>query len=310
MKAWMRDLQIILTSETLGKTVIFGNKDVNLSIDVDGVKYLSSLKDNFSIRISNLTYSEIIELIRGQFYNVEIKAGYKSLGGGKTVFKGGVLYISNELGEKKTNTAIILCTSDVVAKYGQKRMNLTLRSGINLYSALKFLCRRAGMSKSNISNDFRYKFLTDGLTGNKTVGSFFDSIANDLGLAVNTDASNGGSITSWNPFTTDRRVINVSKDNFIFTGSYPRINSEGVKVTLLPTFNIMPGDVIVIDNAWLDISAGNRDEVFKNNAMYLDTDGEYMVYQVAYKLQNRSSQFQIELLCKSRHLIKQTMGGK
>lgn len=311
MKAWIRDLQIILTSETLNRRVIFGNNSaVNLSIDVDGVKYLSVLKDNFSVRISNLSYTEIVELISGKYYDIEIKAGYKSLGGGTTIFKGGVLYISNELGDKKTNTVIILCASKLVAKYGQSRMNLTLNSGINMYSALKFLCRRAGIQNSNISEEFKYKFLVDGVTGNKTIGSFFDYIANDNNLAVSTDESNGGVVTSWNPFTTDRRVVKVTKDSMIFTGGYPRINSEGVKLTLLPTFNIMPGDVIEIDNAWLDISAGSREEVFKNNVMYLDTDGQYMVFQVSYKLQNRSSQFQVELLCKSRNLIKKTLGGK
>lgn len=311
MRVWKRELQVILSSATLKKSVVFGNHDdVNLDIQISGCKYLSALKDNFSIRISNLTYTEIVYLIKGEFYDVEIKAGYKEGSGLHTIYKGGVLYISNELGDKKTNTVIILCASKLVAQYGQSRMNLTINSGINMYSAIKFFCKRAGITDPNIPQELSHKFIQESSSVNGTIGSVLESLCNSKGITLNSDASNGGAVTLWDAATTDKRVIKVKKDTLIFTGSYPRINSEGVQITVMPTFNFMPGDVIVIDNAFLDISAGTKEEVFKNNQVYLDTDGQYMVFEVAYELQNRGSDFQVKLLCKSRNLVRNIVGGR
>lgn len=311
MRVWKRDLQVILTSKTLKKRVIFGdNEHVNLDINVAGGKYLSGLKDNFSIRISNLTYTEIVYLISGSFYDIEIKAGYKEGSGLHTIFKGGVLYISNELGDKKTNTVIILCASNLVAKYGQSRMNLTINSGINMYSAIKFFCKRAGITDANIPQELTHKLVRESSSVNGTIGSVLESLCNSKGIALNSDSSNGGAVTLWDAATTDKRVIKIKKDTMIFTGGYPRINSEGVQLTLMPTFNFMPGDTIVIDNAFLDISAGTKEEVFKNNQIYMDTDGQYMVFEVMYDLQNRGPNFQVKLLCKARSLVKNIVGGR
>lgn len=310
MKVWKRDLQVILTSSTLKKSVVFGNHErVNLDIRIKGCKYLSGLKDNFSIRISNLTYSEIVYLIHGQFYDVEIKAGYRSTGGATTIFKGGVLYISNELGDKKTNTVIILCASNLVAKYGQTRMNLTINSGINMYSYFKFLCRRAGITDANLPQELTHKFVTHSTSVNGRIGNILEAVTASNNISITSDSSNGGAVSIWNALTTDKRVIKIKKDTMIFTGSYPRINSEGVQITLMPTFNFMPGDIIEIDNAMLDISAGSKEEVFKNNVMYIDTDGQYMVFEIEYDLQNRDRDYQIRLLCKSKNLVKGITGG-
>lgn len=133
MKAWMRILEVHLTSRLLKRKFIFGtNDDVtdnNLNISITGSKYMSTLKDICTIKIDNLTYDEIIAIIKGQYYDVEVRCGYKDAGS-RIIFKGGVLYISNSLNSDKTNTAIILCGSQLVARYGQSRINLTLNSDI------------------------------------------------------------------------------------------------------------------------------------------------------------------------------------
>lgn len=310
MRVWKRDLQVILSSKLLGKRVVFGDHDeVNLDMNISGCKYMSALKDNFSIRITNLTYAEIVYLIKGEFYDIEIKAGYKEGAGCHTIYKGGVLYISNELGDKKSNTVIILCASDLVAKYGQSRLNLTLNSGINMYSAIKFFCRRAGISDMNVPEELKHKIIQESPSVNGVIGSVLESLCNAKGVSINTDASNGGTVTMWNAATTDKRVIKIKKDMMIFTGGYPRINSEGVTITVMPTFNFMPGDTIVIDNAFLDISAGTKEEVFKNNQIYMDANGEYLVFEVGYELQNRGSNYQVKLLCKAKSLVKNLVGG-
>ena len=121
MDSWMRVLEVRLRSKYGRQELIFGDKwkkgKVDLNIQVSGHKYMSSLKDSCIVKISNLTYNEIVQIIDGEFYDVEIIAGYRN-GNQTTFFKGGVLYISNSLDDTKTNTVYILCASELVAKYG------------------------------------------------------------------------------------------------------------------------------------------------------------------------------------------------
>lgn len=303
--AWMRDLQIILSSDMLKRHVVFGaNKDINLDINVVGAKYLSSMQDNFTVRISNLTYTEIVQLISGKFYNIEIKAGYKSAGGAQTIYKGGVIDISNELGDKKTNTVIILCGSTFLARTGQQRLNLTLNSGINMYAALKFILNRAGMRNATIDPSLKRQFTKSAIAMNSSAPSYINQLSNTNKLVVNTDGSSTSDINIWNAYATDKRVIKLRNDNIIFTGGHPRLNSQGMTITVMPTFNFMPGDIIVIDNSIIDISVSNYQEAFRNNARFLDENGEYMVFNIEYNLQNRGSNFELKLQCKSRSLMK------
>ena len=80
----------------------------------------------------------------GKYFDVKIKAGYKG-SGDVTMFDGGILYISNNRTNTKTTQAIILCASKLVAKFSQSRINLTLNSGLNLYSAAKYVLSKAGV---------------------------------------------------------------------------------------------------------------------------------------------------------------------
>lgn len=305
MKAWMRDLQVILSSDMLKRHVVFGaNKDINLDINIVGAKYLSTMQDNFTVRISNLTYSEIVQLISGHFYDIEIKAGYKSAGGAHTIYKGGVIYISNELGDKKTNTVIILCGSKLLARTGQQRMNLTLNSGINMYAALKFILNRAGIRSVTIDPSLKRQFTKSAISMNSSAPSYINQLADANNFVANTDGSSTSDINIWNAYATDKRVIKLRNDNIIFTGGHPRLNSQGMTITVMPTFNFMPGDIIVIDNSIIDLSATTYQEAFKNNARFLDDNGEYMVFNIEYNLQNRGPNFELKLQCKSRSLVK------
>ena len=181
MEAWMRALTITLTSIKLKKQFTFGanyakNKP-DLNIDVSLNKYMSSLKDQAVIRIDNLTYNEMTQIIMGEFFDVDIWCGYRNAAVNK-IFSGGVFYISNQLNPNKTHTAIIICTSKMVAKFGQSRLNLTLNSGINIYSAINFICGRAGMPNANISTQFKKQFLDEVMNVNDTSTSWLDKLCN------------------------------------------------------------------------------------------------------------------------------------
>lgn len=306
MRAWMRQLQVVLTSTTLKHKMIFGANSLNgtddLHIHVDCHKYLSSLKDAGTVQIDNLTYKEITQLIKGQYYDIEILVGYKT-SGIHTIFKGGVLYMSNILGDRKSSTLYIFFASQLVAKYGQSRLNLTLNSGINMYSALDFLCKRAGIRNSNVSEEFRNRIVRETTTTSQTIGNIIDRITASNNFVVQSDASYGNALSIWSPYRKDPRVIKIEPSTIILTAGYPQLDSSGLHMSLMPTFNFMCGDTIVIDNTMIDLgitSANNRDF---NLGYYLDENGKYIIYQIDYSLDNRGSNFSLNLLCKARSLM-------
>lgn len=304
--AWMRVLTVTFTSQTLKKQLVFGenylkNED-DLSIDVDCYKYMSSLKDACTIKIDNMTYSDLIQLIQGQYYTVEVKAGYQH-GNVMTIFKGRVLYVSNALNDNKTHTAIILCASDVVAKFGQRRLTLSLNSGINLYSAIKFVCKRAGIKNSNVSESFRTKFLNDIMNVNDTPGSWIDKIcSNYSSTASNSDALTGSTVSVFDA-ARNNRVINLNSQTIDLTGGFPRLNSSGLSLTIMPTFAFACGDVIKIDQSLLDLSVTSSSEANKLPGMYLDKDGCYVIIEQHYRLQNRGSQFSLDITGRARSML-------
>ena len=89
MIAWMRVLTVKLSNKsksiTFGDNWTDGKDDLSISCTIN--KYMSSLKDSATIRIDNLTYSEIVELIHGKFYDVEIITGYRNATASR-IFKG------------------------------------------------------------------------------------------------------------------------------------------------------------------------------------------------------------------------------
>lgn len=313
MEAWMRVLTVTLTSTKLKKQFTFGanytkGKD-DLNIDVTIHKYMSSMKDEAVVKIDNLTYNEITQLMMGEFYDIDIYTGYRKANIDK-VFSGGVFYMSNKLNANKTNTLIIICTSKLVAKYGQNRLNLTLNSGINLYSAINFICRRAGIPNSNVSTQLKKEFLDEVIQINDTATSWLDKLCSShTNLIPNADATLGQTFSIFDANRSNNRCIKLTPNNILLTGGYPRLTSEGLDLTILPSFNFMCGDTIQIDNSIIDVSVSTKSEVAHNYAAYFSQKGQYMIYQMVYRLQNRGSDFTLRLMCKNRDRISAYVGG-
>lgn len=297
--AWMREIKIILTSDMMKSQVVFDN---DFHINVSGKKYLSTLKDTFTISIDNIPYDQQVRLIVGKYFNVEIKAGYRT-SGLHTIYKGYVLYMSNNLGNHKTSNFIILCTSKMVAIFGQSRMNIGLKSGINMYSALKYIFKKAGITNAKVDKDFKYRILNESVQVNATLGSYVDQFINNYGYLSNTDESLGNMVDIWNPMRKDARIIYLNESNILLTGSYPTLTSQGLNLTCIPSITYMAGDTIVIDNALINISADDKSEVYTNKSYYLDEKGRYMIFEIDYELDNRGSSFNARMLCKTRSLI-------
>lgn len=311
MKAWVRQLVVKLTSSTLGSQIVFGDASSkgqdDLDISITGSKYLSSMKDSFTITISNLTYSELMQLILGRYYTIEILAGYKS-SGVQSIFNGSVIYMSYNKKDVTTHSVIILAGSKLVAKYGQSRMNLSLNSGINMYDAIKFMCKRAGVVNANIDTSLQNRVLRETISNQTTIQNFLETFTSSNNFVVSTDASCTSNVSIINPYKTNNRIIDISNDTFVLIDGYPTINSDGMSMTILPTYNLMPCDVIVIDNSLLDLSTSEPTASSYNAANYIDSEGKYLITQLDYTLQNRGESFTVKITAKSRSLYSKISG--
>lgn len=310
-KVWERVLVVKFMSK-LNKTIMtFGDStdNRNLVIEINGSKHLSSLKDEFVIDIFNLTYGEVSKLLVYKYDEVEIYAGYKSTGIHR-IFSGKVLYISNEKESRETNIVHVICVSKLLGIY-KSRLNLTLNSGINMYAALDFICRRAGVANSNISEEFKRKFVTDVLTAKGTVSSFLDSFTNEsTSYTVQVDASQGALVSIWDLKRSDSRLVTIKPESGLLINGYPTLTTDGVQLQSLPIFNFMPGDTLLIDNRLIDMSVTSlRQATSAQLGIYLDKNSKYVLYEISYMLSNASGQFAITLKTKSKSLLMNVIGG-
>lgn len=313
MRAWMRQLTVTFTSQLFKKSMTFGNNRLNgkddFNINVKIYKYMATRKDEATIQITNLTYAEVIQIMQGQFYDVEIKAGYDDIGA-RTVFKGGILYITNSKSDRKENVINIKCGSQLVARYCQSRIKFSLNSGINMYSAINYVCKKSGIPNSNVSPQLKKNFIEDVISENQTPSSYIDSLLqnNDF-LIANSDSSDSSFLTLFNSKWSNSRVYRLDKNTSLLVGGYPTLVKEGLTFSTLPTINYMCGDTIVLDNSLIVLNPSDSKGQALNAGYYLDKDGKYMVYQIEYDLQNRGANFSCKLYCKARGLISNYIGG-
>ena len=314
LKNWMRVLKVVLKrkNDLNGQAIVFGDNKYpfeNLDINVQIFKYMSTAKDNALISITNLTYSKVIEIMVSKFYSVEIICGYE-YGNQFLVFKGQVLRISNTLLSNRSNVINILCGSDLIARFSQATLNFSLNSGINMYSAISFMAKASGINKvnTNISNQFKRQFLSDNISSNDTIGSFLTNMTNNNPYyIINSDASTGSTFSIFDARKSNNRVIKIKNGDFI--GGFPRLDSEGLTFSVLPSFNFAPGDVIIIDNSLINLeNITNIGQLSTQPGMYLDKNGAYMIMSIDYKLENRSSSFACNIKAKARSLISNYIG--
>lgn len=311
VKAWMRVLRVTLTTKSPGQNgknkqlvIEDDDKGVGLAISVSGNKYMSTLKDNCTVKISNLTYVEIIQIIMGQFYNIKIECGYKS-SSVQTIFDGGVMYISNLRESVDTNTVTILCASHLVATYGQKRINLSFNSGINMYSAINFVCKVGNVPNPNISTEFKKQFLQEiSNASNQTAAEWITGQTNKNGSYISSSDCIGNSyMTIFNADKSNARIIKINSDTLLLTNGFPRMTMDGLVFSVMPTFAFQCGDTIVLDNSLIQISATSQNEASKNLGGLLDENGQYMIYEIHYMLENRGYNFYLEISAKTRSKI-------
>lgn len=309
MDAWKRILKIELTSIELKQRVTIGgteDKD-NLYINVSGTKYPAILKDGGVISIKNMDYSMIVKLIVGHFYDIRIIAGYEGSdpnhkGEGMTIFKGSVAFISQKINPTRDSECYINFASDVVAKYSQNRMNLALNSSINLFSAFEYICMRSGMRQVHIDPDLKKKFLDEAKAYYASASTILNSQTlqgGDYTLSTGDEEGTVIDITT----TRHKRLIKLTSRDIPFLNQ-PTVSSEGLSFTILPVFGFKVGDIVELDNSIIDISSAAAEAKNVFNSNYMDTNGQYMIVQIEYTLQNRGDTFELKIKGRALDIIK------
>lgn len=325
MKNWIRLLYVKFYNSNTGKYYVVGNTRDDSKrprIIVTGTKELSSIKDNFMIRIYNMTYKECINILMYELYNVQIFAGYyysndtSMNDNGKCIFDGVMINISNTKKDYKDNVFNVCCVSKVLGSSNQYRLNLSLNSNINMYSAIKWVALHSNISKTSISNDYKMNFYTKVKDSTSSSSSFLSSISNsNSSLFINTDSSNGkSSINAWDIRYEDKRTYNIDINRGMIVGDAPELTSNGLTWTSLPVMNYMPGDTVIMDNSYIDLSSGTTSsysEVIKTfNTNYLDSEGKYCIWTLSYNLDNYAvGAFQISIKAKAKSLYTTITGG-
>lgn len=321
IRTWIRILYVTFYNEnntysvTIGKTTDDSKKP---AIQVTGNKYLSLIKDNFTIKIYNLSYKNLIDIMERKLFRVRIYAGYLNNQDprdfeGKKIFDGGVINIVNDKRDWRDNVASFVCASRLVAKAQEWRCNLTFASGINLYSAINYIGTRAGMVNMNISKDFKYRFRSVVSSAESSPASYLDQISNeDNQYFFNSDSSEDSDITATNVGNQALRIIDIEAGKGMIIGDAPELTSNGLTWDSLPVYNYMPGDLCKIDNSLINLASGT--DSFSGsqgtpNATYFSKQGYYYIFDLSYNLSNTNGQFLVKIHAKSKDLFDNVTSG-
>lgn len=309
---WMRHIEFTLTSRKTKMAKRFSTDDPEhqYTMDIKGSKYTALTKDKGTISIWNLEYDQIVEIVTYEYYDIEIKAGYKSTGNIPTIFKGEVSYISQAIHSKHDVETYICYASTTVARFSQSRMNFNLNAGYNLYGALNYICGISGIGgKVRISPELKKDFLTEVYNNYGTVATVFDNITSISGnYTINTDESEGNVISTFT--LNDKRLIVIDPNTILISKGNPTVTSAGLQMTVFPTFNFMPGDIIQIDNSYVNTAVTSAESAYNTfNTNYLDQNGQYMIIDINYHFQNRGPTFEINLKGRAVDIIRNIQGA-
>lgn len=317
VKLWTRLLYLEFINDdtdqtlTIGKTIDDSNKP---KIEITGSKYISSLKDNFTIKVYNMTYLQIYTIQKRQLFHVKIYAGY--LNGqnyfnfeAPNIYDGYVLNILNSKKEYKDSIATFIVTSKAVAKAQQFRLSISYQSGVNLYSMTKYIADKAGLENSVISESLKTTFSEDLASCDTSATTYLDLIANsENSVFVTTDSTSNSdfSLLDLSDESRSRTTIIIDPSKGMLIGDAPEINSSGLTFDSLPVVTYLVGDLINIDNAYVNVASGqdNYSTTTKTpNAVYLNAQGLYYIWQVDYTLSNTNGDFKLHLTCKNKELF-------
>lgn len=305
---WMRQINVILTSRKVRRSMSFNNFDPRsqFTMDLAGQKKVSLNEDKGTFTIYNLEYDKISEILINEYFTIEIQAGYQSMGTLPTIFKGEISYISQKIHSAHDTETYFCYASTLVARYSQSRINFNLNSSINIYSALNYVCKLSGIRSENyrISPELKKELLQNIYNNYGTCATVFDNLTSTSGnYDLSVDSSDGLliDVTTIN----EKRKIKIDPNIINITSGNPTVTSAGLQMSVLPVMNFKPGDILILDNSLINVSIKDAESVKDTfNTNYLDQNGMYMIIEIHYHLQNRGSAFDFDIQARALDIIK------
>ena len=283
----------------------------NLNIRITGTKFLALTKDNGTIVINNVSYETIALIQTLKLYRIEIWAGYRN-NNLMRIAKGEVSYISQKIHSRHDTALYITYASELVAAWSQNRINFSMRSGMNAYAMLEYFFRDGRGTAAKLSPALR-QVVYDQMwqEAGKPTSIVESCLSNaDTGLFLSADSSLDDKVINITELG-EKRVIPIDSNMVNIGNGNPTVTSQGLDITLFPIFNLVPGDIIQIDNKLLDFSQGMTDatSVYQTfNTNYMDPDGCYMIRQLQYTLENRGQNFQYRIQAVSPRVYEGVTG--
>lgn len=311
-----RILKVEFYSSVSGEKIEYSTADETRSLvmEVNGSKHLSLLRDEFIIDIYNLNYHEVIRLIKHNFDRVEISAGYES-GAVSKIFKGKIFYISMGRDSRETSIAHIICISEMAGIYNHK-LNLSINSGINIFSAINYMVKKSGIRDVNLSEALKRKYIEEANVYSGSPSSIVEEIIGSQANFISQgDSSHNTSINIWDIKRSDRRKIKVDMSAGMVVNGPPVLTTDGISFESLPVINYMPGDILLVENRIINMAITSLQEAQSTNlGRYLATAnedgfGEYILYRIEYNLSNNGEEFSLKLFAKSASLLFNMLGG-
>lgn len=282
------------------RITIGDDKGDNYAITVSGTKNLALNADSGVIQICNLSYNTLALIMALKLYRITINVGYQNNDTLMTVARGEVSYIQQKVRSRRDTETYISFASELVAGWSQNRINFSMRSGTNMYDMFyrMFIQQGAPIDSIEIDKRLRNVVASNILTASGKSSSIIDGMLNRQnisGVIATADSSSNatGKIISITNIA-EKRVIPISKNFINIANGNPTVTQDGLDIELFPVFNLMPGDIIKIDNRLIDTSSGMTSATGYQttfNTNYMNPDGFYVLKQINYTFENRGTTF-------------------
>lgn len=316
MQAWRRVLKVALMTppnEGVTKTLTLGDDVDNLAIIIKGTKFLSPMKDEFDITIKNIPMSSdvvsINEIKQTSFRYITIEAGYQEAS--MQLFYGYIVYISSKREDNgKTVSMHIVCSGSYTYN-NRSSQSLLVKAGTDYKTALTFAARLSGINPAyvQLSESLKYMRLKKDTVFDGTLMSMLIEIMNqNRNVFCHCDRTSGSVFQIWDGSIFKPRVIKINEENIILVNGFPTLEDQGIVFTCLPFFNFMPGDDVIIDNESFINRSIESLSAYTQTPMpdkFVDANGEYIIKELRYSLENRGNSFFVTIKCYARDIYEQ-----
>lgn len=347
MDAWLRKLKVTLYADLGDRNHVelsFGDDPLKdqLAISISGTKFMSPMKDEFTIHIKNIPENSdrsVIQLKDIDFRYVSIDAGYAGMS--ERLFFGYIVSMTTKrIDNTKTLDTILVCSGSYTYNNLHGK-TLTLKKGLSYYDALMFAARLSGIMPGELElpNTLKRKRFQQDFTFDGTLTSMLIQLQQlDKSLLCHCDFTSHSKFKIWDANVFTPRLVKLNPDNIVLTNGFPSIEDQGIVFTVLPFFNFIPGDEIIFDDAKFInvaieslssytsipdpskfIASGNESNfVYDENqnksyeeqlkSYVANFQGRYIIRELRYNLENRGNDFTIGIKCYSKELYQKIKG--